>query len=105
MGFLFNGGVIDVDVCVNWDCIWSVCRYEIEVYFVDFVDNGIIDIFLFVILEWLGKGNFYFEEVFGFFLFNDEYGFVFFVDIDGDGLYDFMVGDYLALEEVVVIFE
>jgi hypothetical protein len=98
-----GAGAPSPEVCRQWDRIWSVKRYEIEAHLADFADNQVIDNPLPAIMGWPGRGNPYFEDLFGFPLPHDEPGLAPFADIDGDGIYNPLSGDYPAIEELAVL--
>jgi hypothetical protein len=98
-----GAGAPSPEVCWQWDRIWSVKRYEIEAHLADFAENQVIDNPLLAIMGWPGRGNPYFESIFGFPLPQDEQGLAPFADIDGDGIYDPLAGDYPAIEEFAVL--
>ena len=71
---------------------------DIQAHITDFEDNGIIDQPLDAILQWPARGNPHFLEQFGFELPDDENGLAPFTDLDEDGWYEPMEGDYPSVE-------
>lgn len=94
-----NGALPQYD-CAGWNRTFSVRRFEIEQHQADFADNGIVDAPLPVILEWPAKGNPHFEERTGLGLPNDEHGLAPYRDVNQNGIYDPLMGDYPALEGI-----
>jgi len=88
-----NGMTTAVD-CSNWDKIWCVARYEIESHISDFEDNGVIDNPIPAIMSWPGKGNPQFESINGFDLPGTPQGLAPYQDVNADGVYNPMDGDY-----------
>ena len=82
------------ETCSNFDRAWSVFRYEIEAHQADFADNGIIDNPLPSIIGWPGKGNPEFEAIYGFGLPETDQGYAPFWDLDADGVYEPLSGEY-----------
>lgn len=97
-----NGNLPQYD-CSGWNRIFSVRRFEVEQHLSDFADNGVIDAPLSAILEWPAKGNPHFEERTGLALPNDEHGLAPYRDVNQNGIYDPLLGDYPALEDTELI--
>lgn len=96
----FWPGPIDDDVtteqmtCQNWDNHWEIRIQEIFNHIIDYIDNNQIDNQVpNSIMGWPGRNNPHFQTVNGFDLPSDK-DFAPFVDIDLDGIYDPMQGDY-----------
>ena len=89
--------------CKNWDKVWSVYRYEIEAHIADWQDNNNIDYPFTTIMAWPGRGNPHFETENGFELPDNLPDLAPFKDIDGDGIYNPMNGDYPIVEQSNVI--
>lgn len=94
-----NGNFPQYD-CSGWNRIFSVRRFEVEQHLADFADNGVVDAPLPVILEWPAKGNPHFEEHTGLSLPNDELGLAPYRDVNQNGIYDPLMGDYPALKGI-----
>ncbi len=97
-----NGALPQYD-CSGWNRTFRVRRFEIEQHQADFADNGAVDAPLPVILEWPAKGNPHFEERTGLALPNDEHGLAPYRDVNQNGIYDPLMGDYPALEDIDVL--
>lgn len=87
-------GMVDTLTCQQFDKIWTVARYEIELFLADLADNGQINDPIDNIMGYPAKGNPYFEIVNDFDLPEREQGFAPFFDVNGDGLYRPEEGDY-----------
>lgn len=81
------------------DKVFQVSGEDIQAHLADFEDNGVIDNPIISIYSWPGRGNPFFSD------YNDglelpanAYGLAPFWDIDGDGLYNPMEGDYPVIE-------
>ncbi|MCR9098587.1 MAG: T9SS type A sorting domain-containing protein [bacterium] len=96
-------GPLDSAFCAQWDRLWSVRGMDIMAHIADFEDNGIIDEPIDAILQWPARGNPHFLEQFGFELPEDENGLAPFADLDEDGWYEPMEGDYPAVEATEAI--
>jgi type IX secretion system substrate protein/dockerin type I repeat protein len=99
-GPLDESGITELENCTRWNRIWSVRRSEIEAHLMDYFDNQVVNNPLPAIFSWPGKGNPFFEEIFGFPLPTTSGGFAPFFDRNGDGIYDPMDGDYPSPEGV-----
>lgn len=97
-----NGNLPQYD-CSGWNRIFSVRRFEVEQHLSDFADNEAIDEPLSAILEWPAKGNPHFEERTGLALPNDEHGLAPYRDVNQNGIYDPLMGDYPALEDTELL--
>ncbi|MEM6396246.1 MAG: hypothetical protein AAF741_07850 [Bacteroidota bacterium] len=73
--------------------VWDIRREEVEFHIADFADNGVIDNPQDRILGWPGIGNNEFSSIYGFDL-PSEGSLAPFKDIDSDGLYEPMHGEY-----------
>lgn len=92
-GPLDNTGQVMVNGCLDFNKIWRASRYEVEVHIADWQDNASIDNPVGLsLLTWPAKGNPFFQQYNGFALPNQALAE--FIDIDGDGLYNPMNGDY-----------
>jgi hypothetical protein len=88
-----NTGTTDFDLCGNFDRFWEVDITEINAHIEDFNDNGVIDDPIPVsIRSWPGRENPNFSQLFGWTLPSQRLAP--FVDINGDGIYNPMDGDY-----------
>jgi hypothetical protein len=104
--FSFAGGPIN-DVtrqanpanCRNWDKFWTVQRFEIEAHQRDFADNGRIDNPIPNIMAWPAVGNPNSLTINGFALPARISGrsYAPFKDVNADGVYNPMQGDYPAI--------
>ncbi|MEM1217483.1 MAG: T9SS type A sorting domain-containing protein [Bacteroidota bacterium] len=94
---------LDEEACKNWDRVFQVSRYEILTHQADLADNGSIDLPILAVLGWPAKGNPYFETIFGFSLPDVDYDLAPFADVNGDGLYSPLLGDYPKLPQSEVI--
>lgn len=83
--------------CSDFDQIWKVKRWAIEQHIADYNDNGVIDGPTDAsLLKWPGKGNPQFAGLMGFSLPNQDLAP--FYDVNGDGIYTPMQGDYPVFE-------
>lgn len=84
--------------CTDFDRIWKVQRWAVEEHLADYNDNGIIDGPTNIsLLKWPGRGNPHFAAQMGFSLpVNQELAP--FYDINSDGIYDPLDGDYPVFE-------
>lgn len=87
-------GTTTAENCRNWDRVWTIFRYQINAHIRDFGDNGEIDNPIPDIMGWPGKGNPFFEEIYGFELPDTPQGLAPFFDRDGNGIYNPLAGDY-----------
>lgn len=87
-------GSTDAGTCSNYDRAWGVYRYQILAHQADFADNGIIDNPLAEVVGWPGAGNPEFEAVNGFPLHEAPEGLAPFQDLDQDGIYEPLDGEY-----------
>ncbi|MEM1217481.1 MAG: T9SS type A sorting domain-containing protein, partial [Bacteroidota bacterium] len=90
-------GTTSLEICQDWDRVFSVKGYEIYSHIEDFQDNGQINQQLYNIYAWPGKGNPHFLGYVGFELPSDEHGLAPFFDQNGDGIYNPNDGDYPAV--------
>lgn len=93
----------DASYCQNWDRIWSVARYEIEAHLTDFEDNQQIDNPFSSLMDWPGKGNPFFEDRMGFSLPDTPFDLAPFHDLNGDGIYNPLDGDYPKISNLSII--
>ncbi|MCB0582765.1 MAG: hypothetical protein KDD10_26035, partial [Phaeodactylibacter sp.] len=93
-GPLGESGSTTAENCRNWDRVWTVFRYQVDTHIRDFEDNGAIDNPIPDIMGWPGKGNPFFEEIYGFELPDTPQGLAPFFDRDGNGIYNPLAGDY-----------
>ncbi|MCB0598751.1 MAG: T9SS type A sorting domain-containing protein [Lewinellaceae bacterium] len=93
-GPLDSVGQADPSGCSNWNRIWEVRRRQIEAHIADYEEDGIIDNPIPEIMGWPGRGNPYFDGLYGFLLPNEPQGLAPFYDRDGDGFYNPMGGEY-----------
>lgn len=87
-------GLIDTLICHQFNKVWTVSRYEIEVFLADLADNQQIDNPIESIMGYPAKGNPHFENINGFALPEREQNFAPFFDKNSDGLYQPEDGDY-----------
>lgn len=81
------------NACQNYNHIWQVSRWAIELLKTDFNDNGRIDNAIDpTLLQWPGKGNPHFATQMGYTLPHQDLAP--FYDQNNDGIYDPMDGDY-----------
>ncbi|MCB9276440.1 MAG: T9SS type A sorting domain-containing protein [Lewinellaceae bacterium] len=92
-----NPGETNRVTCSNWDRVWEVHRHQIEAHRSDWSEDGHIDNPDPAILGWPAKGNPHFEDIYGFELPNTPAGLAPFRDINHNGLYDPLSGDYPTL--------
>ena len=104
--FRFSAGPIDdatrapiFENCGKWNQYWTVRRAEIEVHQRDFADNGRIDNPIKNIMAWPAVGNPNSLTINGFELPRRTVGrsYAPFKDVDNDGIYDPMRGDFPAI--------
>ena len=88
------GGQTSADACANFDRAWEVYRYQILAHQADFADNGVIDNPIPTIVGWPGSGNPEFETINGFALPENAEGYAPFQDLDQDGIYEPLAGEY-----------
>ncbi|MCB0693314.1 MAG: T9SS type A sorting domain-containing protein [Lewinellaceae bacterium] len=87
---------ITIEEQKNWSRSWVVSGWEIWKHRNDFNDNGVIDEMpASGIMEWPGRGNPHFKALVGFDLVDQELAPFF--DVDGDGIYDPLLGDFPCL--------
>jgi hypothetical protein len=98
-----NGSTNDSEICTDWDKVWSVSRFEIEAHIADWEDNNNIDNPIPSIIAWPGKDNPNSEIYNGFELPNTPQGLAPFQDIDGDGIYNPLMGDYPFVHQSEVL--
>ncbi|KAA3621699.1 MAG: T9SS C-terminal target domain-containing protein, partial [Bacteroidetes bacterium] len=97
-GPLTDQGTTDTETCANWDRFFIVHQPDINAFKADWQDNGMIDnIVPSSILGWPGRGNPHFLDVNGYAL--PEGTFAPYVDINGDGVYNPMLGDYPSTKQ------
>lgn len=80
--------------CTDFDRVWSVYRYQIEAHLADFADNGVIDNPIPAVLGWPARGNPQFESTNGFPLPDHSSGYADFADLNANGIYEPLAGDY-----------
>lgn len=102
-GPVSEDGTVSFDVCGNYDRAWSVYRYQIEAHLADFQDNGVIDNPQSAILGWPGLGNAQFFATNGFDLPNSPQGFAPFFDINADGIYQPLQGEYPFVPQSAIV--
>lgn len=102
-GPLDENGETDSLTCVRWNRFWEVQGADVEAHIADWNDNGIIDQLIPSLLKWPGKGNPFFPMSSGFNLPDTPAGLAPFEDVNGDGIYNPMHGDYPAVEGLKVI--
>ncbi|MEQ8702486.1 MAG: T9SS type A sorting domain-containing protein [Phaeodactylibacter sp.] len=93
----------DSSFCIQWDRLWSVKGYQVAAHISDFEADGDIDNPIDALLDWPAKGNPHFAERFGFELPHDEQGLAPFTDLNGNGLYEPLSGEYPSIEAAAVI--
>ncbi|MEL6393562.1 MAG: hypothetical protein AAFR97_12480, partial [Bacteroidota bacterium] len=79
--------------CADYQRVWDVRRHDVDVHLADFADNGQIDNPVTAILGWPGRGNAEFFSIYGFELPEDE-DLAPFMDLDEDGIYEPLDGEY-----------
>jgi hypothetical protein len=91
--------------CGKWDKFWTVRRYEIEAHQRDFADNGRIDNPIANIMAWPAVGNPNSLQINGFALPSRINGrsYAPFKDVNNDGIYNPMQGDFPAISATSVI--
>lgn len=94
----FSSGTPVAANCEDWDRLFSVKGADIAAFLADIPAdlNAAIDLYP-GILGWPGRGNPHFEAVNGFPLTDHIAGLAPFYDVNGDGLYNPMDGDYPAV--------
>lgn len=80
--------------CANYDRSWDVFRYHIEAHQADFADNGQIDNPILQVVGWPGFGNPEFADIHGFPLPVTPQGLAPFWDLNADGIYQPLEGEY-----------
>lgn len=91
-----TGTVLD---CQGFDKIWKVQRWAVEQHIADFNDNGIIDGPVHAsLLQWPGRNNPNFASQMGFSLPANQ-DLAPFYDLNNDGLYNPLDGDYPVFED------
>ena len=94
-GPLNETGTITNNDCANYDRFWQVNGAEIDAHRADWADNGQIDDPVpNSILGWAGRGNPHFQNINGFELPVSPQPLAPFRDINSNGIYDPMNGDY-----------
>ena len=96
-------GTTSEEVCGNYDRAWTVYRYEIEAHLADFQDNGVIDNPLPSVIGWPGRGNDQFFASEGFELPLSAQGLAPFNDLNGDGIYQPLQGEYPVVPQSEVL--
>ncbi|MEL7377796.1 MAG: hypothetical protein AAFN65_12625, partial [Bacteroidota bacterium] len=92
-------GPLNEDGSVYSDClndfyrVWNVRRAQIEFHISDFSDNGQIDNPIEDVIGWPGEGNDHFFDIYGFELPNSTQ-LAPFLDLDSDGIYEPLDGEY-----------
>lgn len=88
-----NGdGVVN---CTDWDTIFSITAIDVNNFLADFDPQATtLTEVPANISGWPGKGNPYFASINGFELLDRANGFAPFVDVNSDGVYDPLAGDY-----------
>jgi hypothetical protein len=87
-------GMTTFSDCKDWDRIFTVKGYELLAHLDDWNDNGQIDNPISSLLIWPGKDNPHFEDLTGVALPNNLQGLAPFFDLNSDGVYDPLDGDY-----------
>ena len=99
-GPLTDNGETDSMTCSNWDRFFEVEHAAILQHIADYQDNGQIDNTPPAsILGWPGQQNPSFMDVHGFELPLTPQGLAPFYDVNGDGIYQPMLGDYPLTKE------
>lgn len=93
-GPLNEDGTTASDQCSNYDKVWTVTRWHIENHIADFADNSQIDNPMEEILGWPGRGNESFVDIAGFSLPDTPQGLAPFRDLNADGIYQPLQGEY-----------
>ncbi|MEZ4985285.1 MAG: hypothetical protein R2795_09660 [Saprospiraceae bacterium] len=84
--------------CEQWDKVWMATRSDIETHLADLADNGIVDNPLAAIMGWPGRNNPLFASIWGFELPENE-DFAPFTDVNQNGIYDPLQGDYPSVPQ------
>lgn len=92
-GPLNDDGTVFAQGCDDFDRIWEVRLHEIDLHLADFADNGTIDDPITNVVGWPGAGNAQFSSIYGFEL-PDEESLAPFADLDNDGIYEPLDGEY-----------
>lgn len=87
-------GTTTSEACENWDRFWEIRKWEIDLFRSDLSDGTIDDPIPPSIMEWPGRGNPHFLDLFGFEFPESNYDFAPFIDLNGDSVYDPLDGDY-----------
>ncbi|MEM8585309.1 MAG: hypothetical protein AAGF87_13605, partial [Bacteroidota bacterium] len=93
IGPLNANGKLYTDCLDDFNRVWEARRAQIEAHISDFADNGQIDTPIEDILGWPGFGNTHFFDIYGLELPTINH-LAPFKDLDGDGIYEPLDGEY-----------
>ncbi|MEM8585310.1 MAG: T9SS type A sorting domain-containing protein [Bacteroidota bacterium] len=91
-GPLNADGIPLAESCGDYNRIWDVRRAEVEFHLADYADNGQIDNPVDRVVGWPGRGNANFSSIYGFEL--PDQDLAPFMDLDEDGIYEPLDGEY-----------
>jgi hypothetical protein len=99
-GPLNEFGLTTEYTCKKWDRLFKATKSDIEAHKLDFAEDGVIDFEIPDILFWPGNENVHFIDKYGFKLPENAGGLAPFFDINNNGIYEPLTGEFPLPERI-----